>query len=62
LDLNDSSDQAEYRARVRAWLDEHRDEAPILRGEGAIEDEDEVIAARRAWQRKLAEGGFVGIR
>jgi alkylation response protein AidB-like acyl-CoA dehydrogenase len=61
LDLNDSTDQAEYRAKVRAWLDEHKAEAPVLRGEGAIEDEDEAIKAHRAWQRKLAEGGFVGI-
>jgi len=61
LDLNDSPDQAEYRAKVRAWLDEHKDEAPVLRGEGAIEDEDAAIAAHRVWQRKLAEAGFVGI-
>jgi alkylation response protein AidB-like acyl-CoA dehydrogenase len=61
LDLNDTPDQAEYRARVRAWLDEHRDDAPVLRGEGAIEDEDEAIVAHRAWQRMLAEAGFVGI-
>jgi len=61
LDLNDTPDQAEYRAKVRAWLEEHKDEAPVLRGEGAIEDEDEAITAHRAWQRQLAEAGFVGI-
>jgi alkylation response protein AidB-like acyl-CoA dehydrogenase len=61
LDLNDSPDQAEYRAKVRAWLEEHKDEAPVLRGEGAIEDEDAAIAAHRDWQRKLAEAGFVGL-
>jgi alkylation response protein AidB-like acyl-CoA dehydrogenase len=61
LDLNDSPDQAEYRAKVRAWLDEHKDEAPVLRGEGAIEDEEAAIVAHRAWQRKLAEAGFVGL-
>jgi alkylation response protein AidB-like acyl-CoA dehydrogenase len=61
LDLNDTPEQAEYRAKVRAWLEEHASEAPVLRGEGAIEDEDEAIAAHRAWQRKLAEGGFVGV-
>jgi alkylation response protein AidB-like acyl-CoA dehydrogenase len=61
LDLNDTPDQAEYRTKVRAWLEEHRNEAPVLRGEGAIEDEDEAISAHRAWQRALAEGGFVGI-
>ncbi len=61
MDLNDSPDQAEYRAKVRAWLDEHKQEAPVLRGEGAIKDEDAAVEAHRAWQRKLAEGGFVGI-
>jgi alkylation response protein AidB-like acyl-CoA dehydrogenase len=61
LDLNDSPEQAEYRAKVRGWLEEHKDEAPVLRGEDAIEDEDAAIAAHRAWQRKLAEAGFVGI-
>ena len=61
MDLNDTPEQAEYRAKVRAWLEEHASEAPVLRGEGAIEDEDEAVAAHRAWQRKLAEGGFVGV-
>jgi alkylation response protein AidB-like acyl-CoA dehydrogenase len=61
VDLNDTPEQAEYRAKVRAWLEEHASEAPVLRGEGAIEDEDEAIAAHRTWQRKLAEGGFVGV-
>jgi alkylation response protein AidB-like acyl-CoA dehydrogenase len=61
VDLNDTPEQAEYRAKVRAWLEEHASEAPVLRGEGAIADEDEAIAAHRAWQRKLAEGGFVGV-
>jgi alkylation response protein AidB-like acyl-CoA dehydrogenase len=61
LDLNDSPDQAEYRAKVRAWLEEHKDEAPVLRGEGAIEDEEAAIVAHRAWQRQLAEAGFVGL-
>ena len=61
MDLNDSPEQAEYRAKVRAWLEEHKDEAPVLRGEGAIEDEEAAIVAHRAWQRELAEAGFVGL-
>ncbi len=61
MDLNDSPDQAEYRAKVRAWLEEHKDEAPVLRGGGAIEDEEAAIVAHRAWQRQLAEAGFVGL-
>ncbi len=61
MDLDDTPEQAAYRAQVRSWLDEHKREAPILHGEGAIEDEDEVIAARRVWQGKLAEGGLAGV-
>ena len=60
MDLNDTPEQADYRAQVRAWLEEHRGEAPVLRGEGALKDEDEIVAARREWQRKLAEAGLAG--
>jgi alkylation response protein AidB-like acyl-CoA dehydrogenase len=61
VDLDDTSEQADYRAQVRGWLDEHKSEAPILHGPGALEDEDEIIAARRVWQGKLAEGGLAGV-
>ena len=61
MDLDDTPEQAAYRAQVRGWLDEHKHEAPILQGEGAITDEDAIIAARRAWQGKLAEGGLAGV-
>ena len=43
MDLNDTPELAEYRAKVRAWLDDHQDEAP----DRAADDVD----ARRAWQR-----------
>src|SRR3954463_8288072 len=61
MDLNDTPEQAQYREKVRAWLEEHKSEAPVLRGEGALKDEDEIVAARREWQRKLAEAGLAGI-
>jgi alkylation response protein AidB-like acyl-CoA dehydrogenase len=61
VDLDDTPEQAAYRAQVRSWLDEHKIEAPILQGRGAIEDEQEIIAARRIWQGKLAEGGLAGV-
>jgi alkylation response protein AidB-like acyl-CoA dehydrogenase len=61
VDLNDTPEQAQYRERVRSWLEEHRGEAPVLRGEGALRDEDEIVAARREWQRKLAEAGLAGV-
>jgi Acyl-CoA dehydrogenases len=61
VDLNDTPEQAQYREQVRAWLEEHKGEAPVLRGEGALKDEDEIVAARREWQRKLAEAGLAGV-
>jgi alkylation response protein AidB-like acyl-CoA dehydrogenase len=61
VDLDDTQEQAAYRAQARAWLDEHKSQAPILDGAGALQDESEIIAARRAWQGKLAEGGLAGV-
>ncbi|MCW3033039.1 MAG: acyl-CoA dehydrogenase [Solirubrobacterales bacterium] len=61
MDLDDTPEQAAYRAQVRSWLEEHASEAPILQGPDAIRDEDEIIAARRVWQGKLAEGGLAGL-
>jgi alkylation response protein AidB-like acyl-CoA dehydrogenase len=58
VDLNDSPQQAEFRAKVRAWLDEHKSEAPPRAPSG---DEDAYLRARREWQGKLAEGGLAGV-
>ena len=61
MDLDDTPEQATYRAGLRAWLEQHKSEAPVLQGPKALEDEDEIVAARRAWQGKLAEGGLAGV-
>jgi alkylation response protein AidB-like acyl-CoA dehydrogenase len=61
VDLDDTPEQSTYRAQVRTWLEQHKSEAPVLEGPGAIEDEAEIVAARRAWQGKLAEGGLAGV-
>jgi alkylation response protein AidB-like acyl-CoA dehydrogenase len=61
VDLDDTPDQAAYRAQARAWLEENKGSAPILQGEGAITDEDEIVAARRKWQGQLAEAGLAGV-
>jgi alkylation response protein AidB-like acyl-CoA dehydrogenase len=57
VDLNDTPEQATYRAKVRAWLERHRDEAPVFVGH----DEQAAIAARRAWQGVLAKAGLAGV-
>ena len=57
MDLNDTPEQAQYRERVHGWLEEHKQEAPPIEAS----DDDAYIAARRAWQRKLAEAGLAGV-
>jgi len=61
MDLADTPQQAAYRSLIRAWLDGHASEAPVLRGPGALTDEEEIVAARRAWQSKLVDGGLAGV-
>src|SRR3954465_15942649 len=61
VDLNDTPEQAQYREKVRAWLDEHKGEAPEVRGTRAGAEDDAYVDARRAWQGKLAEGGLAGV-
>jgi alkylation response protein AidB-like acyl-CoA dehydrogenase len=58
VDLNDTPEQAAYRAEVRAWLEQNASQAPTTRGRG---DEEEAVAAHRGWQRRLAEAGYVGV-
>jgi len=57
VDLNDTPEQAQFRERVRAWLEAHKHEAPL--DSGPLEGE--YLAARRAWQGRLAEAGLAGI-
>jgi alkylation response protein AidB-like acyl-CoA dehydrogenase len=64
MDLDDTQEQAAYRAKVRGWLEQHSSEAPSVGhsdGEGEALGEDELIAARRVWQGRLAEGGLAGV-
>jgi alkylation response protein AidB-like acyl-CoA dehydrogenase len=58
VDLNDTPEQTEYREKVRAWLEAHKDEAPPRSGSS---EDPTYIDARRAWQRKLAEAGLAGV-
>ena len=58
MDLNDTPEQAAYRAEARAWLEAHKDEAPPR--SGSYERED-YVNARRAWQRRLAEAGLAAV-
>jgi alkylation response protein AidB-like acyl-CoA dehydrogenase len=61
VDLNDTPEQARYRERVRAWLEEHAAQAPEARSTRAGAEEDAYVDARRRWQGRLAEGGLAGV-
>ncbi|MEY2441762.1 MAG: hypothetical protein QOJ46_1188 [bacterium] len=57
MDLNDTPEQARYREKVRGWLEEHGSEAPAVTGK----DDEDAIAALRAWQGRLAKAGLAGV-
>ena len=61
MDLNDTPQQAEFRQRVRAWLQEHKAHAPEARSTRAGAEDDAYVDARRRWQGQLAEGGLAGV-
>ena len=58
MDLNDTPEQAAYRAEARAWLEANRADAPPR--SGSLQDPS-YVAARRAWQRRLAEAGLAAV-
>lgn len=60
MDLNDTPELAEYRARVRGWLDENKGAAPPNEG-SSQHDDPGAIEAHRAWQAELTKGGLNGI-
>jgi alkylation response protein AidB-like acyl-CoA dehydrogenase len=61
VDLNDTPEQAAYRETVRSWLEQHKAQAPEARSTRAGAEDASYLAARRAWQGKLAEGGLAGV-
>jgi alkylation response protein AidB-like acyl-CoA dehydrogenase len=58
MDLDDSPEQAQYRATVRGWIEQHRSSAPPARGDA---EDAAYIERRRTWQREMAEEGLVGV-
>jgi alkylation response protein AidB-like acyl-CoA dehydrogenase len=59
MDLEDDKQQADFRARFRAWLDAHADGAP-RRAVLAPQDEQSVRRWRE-WQAQLAEARYAGV-
>jgi alkylation response protein AidB-like acyl-CoA dehydrogenase len=55
MDIRFSAEDEQYRLKLRSWLEANmpREEEPA--------DQDAAFDYRRAWQRKLYDGGWVGI-
>jgi alkylation response protein AidB-like acyl-CoA dehydrogenase len=60
MDLSDSREEAEFRAKARKWLEENKPKGIADRGFALAIDEDSIKVARE-WQRKLYDGGYLGI-
>ena len=57
MDFNDTPEEAEYRARARAWLDANaklREPGAPARGVLGEGENDELIAEAKAWQDQKA--------
>ncbi|MGO8870749.1 MAG: acyl-CoA dehydrogenase family protein [Acidimicrobiales bacterium] len=55
MDFGDAPDEAEFRLRLRAWLDVHNPGLP------ASSTDDEYWAGQAAWHQLLYDGGFFGV-
>ena len=63
MDFSDTPEDAEYRRKVRAFLEQHAELEPPDSGRGYRDGNDDpvVLEKAREWQRIKAEAGFAGI-
>ncbi len=62
MDLRFSEEDESFRREVVAWLEENLSgEFAAVRGRGGTGDEGSLIEERKAWERRLGEGGWIGI-
>jgi alkylation response protein AidB-like acyl-CoA dehydrogenase len=55
MDLRFSAEDEQYRLQLRQWLEDNMPSEP------SPAEQDAAFAYRRAWQRQLCDGGWVGI-
>ena len=62
MDLRFSEEDEDFRREVAAWLEENLSgEFAVVRGRGGTGDEGSLIEERKAWERRLGEGGWIGL-
>lgn len=59
MDFNDTPEEAAFRKLARTWLADNAPDHILIQGE-KLSDKEEVRRGR-AWQRRLADGGYAGI-
>ncbi|MGR3321019.1 MAG: acyl-CoA dehydrogenase family protein [Pseudooceanicola sp.] len=63
MDLEDTREEAEYRARARAFLDANAERRDRSKAPARYHQVDDAALKRaKAWQAKKAEAGYAGIR
>lgn len=60
MDFGFGPEDEELRRHARAWLTEHLGPYADVRGLGGPGSEHEAVAPRRAWERELGRGGWIG--
>ena len=60
MDLSDSPQEKEFRLKARKWLEQNRPSGMMDRG-FALPIDEQSIRALRDWQRRLYDGGYLGI-
>ncbi len=61
MDLSFSEEHAAFREEVTAWLDENLEQTWSEALRDADNDEHALVEIRRKWQRKLYDGGYLGM-
>lgn len=62
MELSFGAAEKEFRDQVAGWLAEHLDgEFSAIRFRGGPGDDHKFFDERRAWERRLGEGGWIGI-
>ena len=62
MDLRFGAEHEAFRAEAREWLTKRLDGSfASVRGRGGPGDEDAVVDERRAWERELGAGGWIGL-
>ena len=58
MDLNDSPQEAAFRAEARAFLDEHAPAEPMPQYHKEFVQDERLVDRHRAWQRTLYDHGW----